>query len=62
MATDTSPEDALHMLDGILEQVAGTRKDHVAIQGAVLVIATALRPPKDSEKRLGHELQGSEAK
>jgi len=40
----TSPIDALNFLDGILGQVAGSRKDHGAIQGAIGIIGAALTP------------------
>jgi len=38
------PSEALNFLDNLLSQVAGSRKDHVAIQGAIGVIADALAP------------------
>ena len=41
-----SPLEALQFLDGILGKVAGSRGDHVAIQGAIGIIATALQPAK----------------
>jgi hypothetical protein len=63
-APKNDPLEALAFLDKILGDVAGSRRDHVAIQGAIGVIGAALRPKPeltDSEKRVGHELQGSKA-
>lgn len=37
-----SPMEALSFLDGLLGKVAGSRADHVAIQGAIGIIAKAL--------------------
>ena len=40
--TPPSPLEALQFLDGILAGVAGSRKDHVAIQGALGIVGQAL--------------------
>ena len=37
-----SPSEALQFLDGILAGVAGSRKDHIAIQGALGIVGQAL--------------------
>ena len=37
-----SPMEALGFLDGVLGKVAGSRADHVSIQGAIGIIASAL--------------------
>ena len=42
MQQQADPQTALNFLDGILGNVAGSRKDHVAIQGALGVIAAVL--------------------
>ena len=39
---EASPMEALTFLDGILGKVAGSRSDHVAIQGAIGIVAKAL--------------------
>jgi len=44
MQQPQNPKDALSFLDNLLSQVAGSRKDHVAIQGAIGVISAALTP------------------
>ena len=44
------PKAALDFLDGILGGVAGSRKDHIAIQNAIGVIAAALAPPEAPEE------------
>ncbi len=43
----TAPE-ALKFLDGILGGVAGSRQDHVAIQGAIGIIGLALQPKPEA--------------
>lgn len=46
--TPPSPSEALQFLDGILAGVAGSRKDHIAIQGALGIVGQALAsPPAD---------------
>lgn len=45
--TPPSAPEALQFLDGILAGVAGSRKDHIAIQGALGIVGTALRPKTD---------------
>ena len=40
--TEASPLEALSFLNGILGKVAGSRSDHVAIQGAIGIVAKAL--------------------
>ena len=42
-----SPSEALQFLDGILAGVAGSRKDHIAIQGALGIVGQALAPKPD---------------
>jgi hypothetical protein len=37
-----SPLEALQFLDGILGKVAGSRQDHIAIQGAIGIVGQAL--------------------
>lgn len=39
---EASPMEALQFIDGLLGKVAGSRADHVAIQGAIGIIAKAL--------------------
>lgn len=54
--TPPSPMEALQFLDGILAGVAGSRKDHVAIQGALGIVGQALQPkPEASELPSGEE-------
>ena len=47
MQQQPNPIDALQFLDGILAKVAGSRQDHVAIQGALGVVAKALQPTEE---------------
>lgn len=42
-----SPTDALAFLDNILSGVAGSRKDHIAIQGALGIVGLAITPRPD---------------
>ena len=44
-----TPLEALQFLDNALSQIAGSRKDHVALQGAVGIIGTALSPKEPEE-------------
>lgn len=39
---EASPSEALRFIDGLLGKIAGSRQDHVAIQGAIGIIAKAL--------------------
>jgi len=42
-----NPMEALQFLDGVLAGVAGSRKDHQSIQGALGIVAQALAPKPD---------------
>lgn len=39
-----SASEALDFLDKIVGKVAGSRQDHIAIQGAIGIISAALQP------------------
>lgn len=45
--TPPSAPEALQFLDGILAGVAGSRKDHIAIQGALGIVGKALAEKLD---------------
>ena len=44
-----TPEQALQLLDRVLQQVSGTRADHIAIQQALSTLAKAIQPAEQPE-------------
>ena len=49
MAEQQTPEQALQLLDKVLQNVTGTRNDHLMIQQAIGTLAKAIQQPEPAE-------------